>query len=414
MDGGLGDDNFRGDVQAPGAGEHRHAAGASREDEDEFDGEGTARPDGFLVGGSDSDSMGSDGGGQGADDCGDTDDDSGGSDDDDEDDGNACAARWSKSGLALAALAALLSALSLAVSVAGYLRPPTDAVHPSPPLRSGTSCAAGQALLALTRTEPAQPASMRLCVSEPVRWEAMGDGPACKHGGIRVALEEGGAAELCGMSNASQLLGRADAPAPGDEGAEAAALITNFFADEPVRAGQVVSLAPQGGVAPYQLFRNVLWRQECRFAKAVGAGQSILASLCAPAGGTRGTLLKLCSAAQHRETLACGRPVSAASPAASADGSARDALRKDVLLLAGAQSRVLVISETGHGLFAHVLGANEGPLSLVSVASGDVPLNWTRGERTTGYACLEHICRRDARARIAPCHGSCANVVSRP
>ena len=56
----------------------------------------------------------------------------------------------------------------------------------------------------------------------------------------------------------------------------------------------------------------------------------------------------------------------------------------DVLLLAGAQSRVLVVSETGHGLFAHVLGANEGPLSLVSVASGDVPLNWTRGERMAG------------------------------
>jgi hypothetical protein len=375
-------------VLAPGGGAQQHAPeGGEREDE-EF--AGAARPDGFLAHISDSESLGSDGGSQSDVEGDDSDVDGGGSDDGDDE----RSARTSRAQvLALATLAALLSALSLAVSVAGYLRPPADAVHPSPPLRSGTSCASGQALLVLTRTELAEPARMQMCVSEPVRWEAMGAGAACKYGGIRVALEEGGAAELCGMENVSgsQLLGGGDAPTPPDKAAEAAALITNFIADEPVRAGQVVSLAPQGGVKPFQLFRNVLWHQDCMLAVAVGVGHSILASLCAPAGGAHGSLLKLCSAAQHRDTLTCGRPVSAASPSSSTAAGSENTVLKDVLVLAGAQSRVLVISETEHGLAAHVLGANEGSLSLMSVASGNIPLNWTRGESTSGTHMLSSL-----------------------
>jgi hypothetical protein len=376
---------------APGGGAQQHAPEGGKCEDEEF--EGAARPDGFLAHISDSESLGSEGGSHGEDEGDDSDVNGGDSDDGDDE----RSARTSRVGLALATLAALLSALSLAVSVAGYLRPPADAVHPSPPLHSGKSCASGQALLALTRTEFAEPARMQMCVSEPVRWEAIGAGAACKHGGIRVALEEGGAAELCGMENVSgsRLLGRGDAPTPPDEAAEASALITNFIADEPVRAGQVVSLAPQGGVKPFQLFRNVLWHQDCMLAVAVGVGHSILASLCSPAGGAHGSLLKLCSAAQHRDTLTCGRPVSAASPAASTAAGLGNAVLKDVLVLAGAQSRVLVISEKEHGLAAHVLGANEGPLSLMSVASGDIPLNWTRGERTSGTRMLSKaVCRQ--------------------
>ena len=122
-------------VLAPVDGAQQHTPEGGEREEEDF--EGAARPDGFLAQISDSDSLGSDGGSHGDDEGDDSDVNGGDSDDGD----NEHSASTSRAGLALATLAALLSALSLAVSVAGYLRPPADAVHPSPPLRSGTSCA---------------------------------------------------------------------------------------------------------------------------------------------------------------------------------------------------------------------------------------------------------------------------------
>ena len=354
---------------------------APGDDDDEgFD--GATRPDGFLIDSDEGESLASDDDSDG----GDTDDDS-----DSDDDANTSThqtLRFSRMSFSLGALAVVLSALSLTVSLASYLRQP-EVTHPSPPLRSGTSCASGQALLALSGTEPAHLDRMQLCVSEPVRWEAMGQGAVCVNGGIRVALKEGGAAELCGMDAVSRAgsFGRAVEEKSSDASQdESFAVSPTFIADEAVRSGQVVNLTPNGGVAPYQLFRNVLWGQECMHVSTVSVGHSMLACFCKPAGRAQEPLLKLCSA--NSDSVKCGRLVAALSHALPATSAAQeggtDSSSAEVLLIAGAMARILVISETVHGLAAQVLAANQGALSLDPIASGNVPLNWTHGERTSG------------------------------
>ena len=340
----------------------------TEEEDEDNEYAGSSRPDGFL-----------------AEESSDADEDSQASDADDDNDSDGRHV-WSNVGVAIAALAALLSALSLTVSVATYLRPPQQAIHPSPPLR-GTACASGQALLAFTRTEPAHANRMRLCVSEPVRWEPMLEGAVCKQGGIRVALEEGGAAELCGIGNESQKISQFEMPGRADtakaaDGEEGAALVTSFITDEAVRIGQVVSLSPKGGVAPYRLFRNIVWKQHCRQVVAASVGGSMFVSLCTPAEGGKAPLLRLCSA-QHQDAIVCGRPVSAVPKSVSAH-AADDTLEAEVLLVVGAHSRALAVAEDVDGLRVVLFGAHDGALGLTEVASSVLPLNWTCGERASG------------------------------
>ena len=104
--------------------------------------EGAERPDGFLENYTDDGSS-------------DDDDaiDAGSADEPD----SSVAPRFTAAGLVIAVLAALLSALSLTVSVATYLRPAAQAKMPGHASDApGSSCASGQALLAWTRTTPAQ------------------------------------------------------------------------------------------------------------------------------------------------------------------------------------------------------------------------------------------------------------------
>jgi hypothetical protein len=287
--------------------------GATREDE-----EGETRPDGFLTDLTDEEE--------------DENDDSDNDDDDYHD--NSKSLRCSSLGCALAALAFLLSALSLGVSVATFLRPPTQQATSLSPPRPGTSCASGEALLALTRTEPAQLDRVQVCISEPVRWEAMPKGVVCKHGGIRVALEEGGAAELCGMDNMSSahLSGRMDAAKEAAGESESAALITSFIADEAVRIGQVVSLSEKGGVVPYRLFRNMVWKQECKSVAAVSVGFGMIAFLCTPPPSqhTHAAFMKLCKA-QHQGALVCSGILSAVAPMNLKNSADHSATHSDTL-----------------------------------------------------------------------------------
>jgi len=345
---------------------------------------GAARPDGFLLETESTDESSSDG------------QDSLGSDNDNLYDERPT--HWSRTGTALAALAALMSAASLAISVAAYIRPPMDAVHPSPPVHSGAACASGQALLALTRTEPAQFERMQVCVSEPVRWEPISRGAACAHGGIRVALAEGGAAELCGLENMSHVAtpGQADAAAHNvDAAPRGAALVTNFVADEAVRAGQIVSFSPKGGIAPYQLFRSVMWSEQCVKFDALGVSATLMATWCLPslAAGPRRPLLKLCKVRQQ-DSVVCGLAISAmprgltgsqdAAGEAGEVGAGAPPLLPRLVLLQGGASRLVALVEHGNHLLVQVFDTHEGPLTVTPAASGRLPLNWTRGETDRG------------------------------
>ena len=316
----LGIDHLR--LQSPVHGENDDNVfvGATRQDgfvETDEEDEGETRPDGFLTDLTDEEE-----------------DENDDSDNDDDYHDNSNSLRCSNLGCALAALAFVLSALSLAVSVATFLRPPTQQATSLSPPRPGTSCASGEALLALTRTEPAQLDRVQLCISEPVRWEAMSKGVVCKHGGIRVALEEGGAAELCGMDNMSSahLSGRMDAAKEAAEESESAALITSFIADEAVRIGQVVSLSEKGGVVPYRLFRNMVWKQECKSVAAVSVGFGMLAFLCTPPPSqhAHAALMKLCKA-QHQGALVCSGILSAVAPMNLKNSADHSATHSDTL-----------------------------------------------------------------------------------
>ena len=341
--------------------------------------EGAERPDGFLENYTDDGSS-------------DDDDaiDAGSADEPD----SSVAPRFTAAGLVIAVLAALLSALSLTVSVATYLRPAAQAkmlghVSDAP----GSSCASGQALLAWTRTTPAQEGAMaKVCVAEPVRWEALPDGDksaVCARGGIRVALESGGTAKLCGVGRDPPDAQAAAAAAASNNGA----LKTNFLADSPIRVGQVVALSAKGGVSPYQPFRHVVWEQTCSFADAVGVGSNTFVSRCSSAAaddrgvakgvdkgaGEQDSLLKLCSV-RSDDTVSCGRAVSGLAPAARVHErmhSSSPASR--VLLAVGGPSRLLILSTESGELIAGVFDSHEASLTLTATARGRVPLQIPEG-----------------------------------
>ncbi|KAJ1471853.1 hypothetical protein T484DRAFT_1915702, partial [Baffinella frigidus] len=174
-------------------------------------------------------------------------------------------------------VATVFYAAGLAASlVAVFLARQRSVSHPPllaaiPGQGGAGSCKSGEFWMESTKLLPYAPgkaggrpsAGLRLCLADPLRWEAAPPGGECPDGGLRVSLQEGGTI-LAGVL-------------------EAVFKSARLKNSEGIMPGQFLSLTPQG-VAPFQPLEQVIFSRDARFpckeALALDVGQSLFVALC--------------------------------------------------------------------------------------------------------------------------------------